>query len=314
MERLFTNKSIWRKIVIVFLIIIVFQYVCSISLPIVYADDDDGTKMDGDNVVEKGILMKPIMSLVTSLGDGIMYVIHYSIMGPQPSLIHISLTDDNVFISAIRFMGRVYMMTHVGGLAYLVVTELMDGPSIVEEQQNDLKVVTDAVLGSDTPNDLYLPLYTFTPEEIFKGNIMLFNIDFFKESSQIIEDTNQNGDKIYYIINSEGEKVPTSQTDSAELLRKTVSKWYNIIRNICIVGMLSVLLYIGIRMLLSTIASDRAKYLEMLKDWLVGLCLLFVMHYIMAFSVTLVQKITDIVSSTVDKNFYAVTLYCERKR
>ena len=61
--------------------------------------------------------------------------------------------------------------------------------------------------------------------------------------------------------------------------------------------MMSVLLYIGIRMMLSTVASDKAKYKQMLIDWLVGMCLLFFMHYIMAFSVTITKKITEVVKS-----------------
>ena len=63
--------------------------------------------------------------------------------------------------------------------------------------------------------------------------------------------------------------------------------------------MLSILVYVSIRMMLSTIASDKAKYSQMLKDWITGLCLLFVMHYIMAFSVTLVNKITGIIDASI---------------
>ena len=36
---------------------------------------------------------------------------------------------------------------------------------------------------------------------------------------------------------------------------------------------------------------------------------MFVMHYIMAFSVTLVQKFTEVVSTSVDKKGYAYCLY-----
>ncbi len=72
--------------------------------------------------------------------------------------------------------------------------------------------------------------------------------------------------------------------------------------------MLSILVYIGIRIVLSTVASDKAKYLQMLKDWFIGLCLLFLMHYIMAFSVMIVEKLTDVVKTSVDKNGYVVVL------
>lgn len=112
----------------------------------------------------------------------------------------------------------------------------------------------------------------------------------------------------YYFLDDNGEEVRTSSQNSAVILRKTVSQWYNALRNICIVLMLSILVYIGIRMLLSTVASDKAKYLEMLKDWFIGLCLLFLMHYIMTFSVMIVEKLTDVVKTSVDKNGYAVVI------
>lgn len=103
-------------------------------------------------------------------------------------------------------------------------------------------------------------------------------------------------------------EIKTSSQNSASFLRGTVSSWYVAIRNICIVLMLSVLIYIGIRMMLTSVASDKAKYKEMLKDWVTGLCLLFIMHYIMAFSVTLVGKITEVVSTSVDSDIYIEAL------
>ncbi len=84
-------------------------------------------------------------------------------------------------------------------------------------------------------------------------------------------------------------------TDSVSVLKPIVSKWYNILRTIAIVGLLSVLVYIGIRILVySTSAHDKAKYKTMLKDWLVGLCLLFVLHFIMSFTMTVTRYIRDI--------------------
>ena len=111
-------------------------------------------------------------------------------------------------------------------------------------------------------------------------------------------------DNFFY---KDGDKeVITSKQDMASELQETIARWYVGIRNIVLVGMMIVLLYIGIRMMLATIASDKAKYKQLLQDWFVGLLLVFFIHYIMAFSVTLVQKLTDVVSSSVDKNAYAV--------
>lgn len=61
-------------------------------------------------------------------------------------------------------------------------------------------------------------------------------------------------------------------------------------------------------MLLTTVAQEKAKYVNMLKDWFIGLCLLFLIHYIMAFSVTLVNKLTNVVKTSVGSNGYVEVL------
>lgn len=175
------------------------------------------------------------------------------------------------------------------------------------------------------PATLYLPIFSISPEEIFQGTILLFNVDFFstpktiwakgkdKDDNVVTEKSDVYGtedSKIVKLDNffyKDGDKeVITSKQDMASELQETIARWYVGIRNIVLVGMMIVLLYIGIRMMLATIASDKAKYKQLLQDWFVGLLLVFFIHYIMAFSVTLVQKLTDVVSSSVDKNAYAV--------
>lgn len=118
--------------------------------------------------------------------------------------------------------------------------------------------------------------------------------------------------KYYYYLDDDGEEVKTSKQNMATELRGTISKWYVTLRNIALVAMMIILVYIGIRMLLSTIASDKAKYKQMLQDWFMALLLLFLMHYIMAFSVKIVEKVTDIVDSSVDdKQYFSLIPYSE---
>ena len=189
------------------------------------------------------------------------------------------------------------------------------------------------------PEDLILPVYSISPEEIFKGQILLFDIDFFNPVETIYarldDDTNLNmndyatddafntavGDReiecYFYPIDGtnigtntygsesdfndaiqNGKIARTSKQNTALELQSLVSQWYNAIRNIAIVLSMSVLLYIGIRMLLSSVAQDKAKYRQMLIDWIVSLCLLFFMHYIMAFSVTIVDQFTKVVTAS----------------
>ena len=46
----------------------------------------------------------------------------------------------------------------------------------------------------------------------------------------------------------------------------------------------------------------KAKYKERLKDWLVAVCLIFIMHYIMVFAIELVARITELVREGVGIN------------
>lgn len=65
-------------------------------------------------------------------------------------------------------------------------------------------------------------------------------------------------------------------------IKDQVAKFYYITRNISIGFMLLVLIYTGIRIAMSTLASQIAKYKTMLKDWIVALIILMTMQYFMA--------------------------------
>lgn len=83
----------------------------------------------------------------------------------------------------------------------------------------------------------------------------------------------------------------------AKELQPYIAGWYKTLRNLALVILLSILVYVGIRITLSSIASDKAKYKQMLIDWIVAVCLLFLMHYIMSFSVYIVKELTDMILS-----------------
>ena len=87
-------------------------------------------------------------------------------------------------------------------------------------------------------------------------------------------------------------------TSIAKELQSTVANWYRILRDISLVTLLSVLVYIGIRIIISSTSNDKAKYKQMLWDWVVAICLLFTMQYIMSFSNFAVKKVIDIVDTT----------------
>lgn len=310
---IFTNKSIWKKIAIALVIVLLFQFVVT-------------SPVHADAVEFGGKLMSPILSLLVSLGDGIMDIIGRTIMGAHSTLYEVDMVD-----SFWATLGTILVALVVAALVICAVI-LTCGAAVVVAAAVGVTVTASVGIGTFVaagtaaivaavwfndqvlPDNLYLPMYTYSAEEIFKGNILLFDVDFFGEQPTILVKHGDDGEiQYYYYINENGEEIKTSNQSAAADLRKVISAWYNGIRNICIVLMLSVLVYIGIRMLLSSVASDKAKYLTMLKDWFIGLCLLFLMHYIMAFSVVLVEKLTEVVKSSVDSNGYTVTIQANDK-
>ncbi len=90
---------------------------------------------------------------------------------------------------------------------------------------------------------------------------------------------------------------PLGLIDIGNTLNPTISRWYYALRTIAIVVMLIVLVYIGIRIMTSSIASEKSKYKNMLTDWVVAMALIFVMHYIMVFANNINESIIEVFKS-----------------
>ena len=87
-------------------------------------------------------------------------------------------------------------------------------------------------------------------------------------------------------------------TSTMGKLKQNVATWYYSMRNIAIVILLGILLYVGIRMAISTVAEEEAKYKKMFKDWVVSLVLLFVLHYIMIFTIEMNDVLVDLIGTS----------------
>lgn len=110
------------------------------------------------------------------------------------------------------------------------------------------------------------PHIHYSCEEIFSGKVGILGIDF---------------------ISGEG------QTEGLASVRKVIASWYKTLRLIAVVGFLSILIYTGIRIMISSTAEDKAKYKEWIINWFIGLGILFCMHYIMSFIITVIQQFND---------------------
>lgn len=204
-----------------------------------------------------GLLIDPIASLLQGIGDGV------------NRLIQIMLIGDN---SPVHYDRGFYDSP-------TTITDVVSNNKVKEGDESNLpteKIVKDYIdgpLGGYTIADIKL-----TPAEIFAGNVSALDANFFKTE------------------NDHKQELGGSSKSIVEKLRGTVSTWYVALRNIAIVGLLSALLYIGIRIVISSSAGDKAKYKQFFVDWVVALCLIFFMHYIMAFTMTMSETVTDVLA------------------
>lgn len=118
--------------------------------------------------------------------------------------------------------------------------------------------------------DVKYPNIHYSPEDMFAGKIDFLNINFFR--------------------------TVTDESTTWAKIRNVIASWYKILRLIAIVALLSILIYIGIKIIVSSSSKDKAKYKERLISWFIAVALLFSLQYIMAFIVNAVEQISQLLS------------------
>ncbi len=121
------------------------------------------------------------------------------------------------------------------------------------------------------------PLIAYSPEEIFAGDVEILNANFLSSSE--------------------------SSGSAFTIIRNVIRGWFRALRYLGLAGLLSVLIYTGIKIMTSSVSQDKAKYKESLSDWLVALCLVVIIHFIMAGIMMFVDSITSMLSNA-NKGIY----------
>lgn len=85
-------------------------------------------------------------------------------------------------------------------------------------------------------------------------------------------------------------------------MRTNIAYWYYGIRNLAIVILLCVLIYIGIRMAISTVAEDRARYKQLLMYWFTAVVLVFMLHYIIILTINVNSALVSIIKTATDSS------------
>ena len=108
------------------------------------------------------------------------------------------------------------------------------------------------------------PLYTI--EDVIFNRIPILDINFFSDTAG-------------------GQAV--APDSAVGVIRRTVSIWYVSFRNLVVIALAILIIYIGIRMALSTIPNDKAKYKTMLIGWIQSLVIILTIHYIMIVTINI---------------------------
>lgn len=214
-----------------------------------------------------GTLMTPICDLLAAIGDGVNWVMT-------------EITGEN---------GWPYL---TGKYAYTsVIAQAQDGSNKsggtnvkliyskgdTTEDEDATSEQAEGQYANEDVGAVGVPNIKLSPIEIFSNRVALLDANFFKDQDETTYNEQMLGG---------------TENSPAYQLRETLSSWYKTFRLIAIVGLLSVLVYLGIRIVISSVAEDKAKYKQMLTDWVIALCLVFFLHYIMVFTMTMVEEIT----------------------
>ena len=123
----------------------------------------------------------------------------------------------------------------------------------------------------------FAPGATLSVDDIIFNRVPITNIDFFNLTSSATQNSNSTMLEI----------------------RQNVAIWYVSIRNLAAILLAIIVIYVGIRMAMSTIAEEKAKYKQMLYDWIFSLFTLFVIHYVMMFVIYINNALVALIGNSI---------------
>ena len=201
-----------------------------------------------------GMLLKPIFAFVNFIADAIL-------AGTQT--IMLSDTSPSRFETLVNSItGPFVLMKSGNGGGGTLTSE----DAIFDKMKQGSTFTIDNL--GHTMTAIQFPHIHYSPEEIFSNQIGILNIDFISGEAG-------------------------GQSSGLGAVRRVVAAWYKVLRMIAIIGLLSVLIYTGIKIIISSNARDKAKYKEWILNWFVAVAILFSLHYIMSFTITVVNQISD---------------------
>lgn len=266
MEKI-TNKKTMQKIIIAIVIVLSFNFIVPS-----YSQADFG-----------GTLAGPIIDLFSGICDALLTALQYFMYDGGAST-DTSVNINNIFSSFLLSANEVKKnpeKLEENGIAVTGNTGDTDDNSTAADITIDADQFDKGLLGwLGWEKDYSIPVIKYTPEAIFGNRVPALDVNFINPTDW----TEKYGDDVGGAMN---------ERSITQDLHGVIANWYVALRNLAIIALLSVLIYVGIRMVISSTASDKAKYKQMFFDWVVALCIVFFLHYVMSFILTLTEMITE---------------------
>lgn len=267
-----TNNNIVQKIAITILIVLSFNFITP-----TFSRADFG-----------GVLFGPGVDLVAGLGDALMALLQTFMYG------NVEINLGGGELNPLEKLSTAFMINaddYANALKSDEGKEKLRKLGLYEDEiTGTVKEVNESSLdhGWFGMGSYSIPVVKYSPDMIFSNQVPALDANFINPKKW---DNNEQNNK-----------------SIALQLQETISAWYRSLRNLVVVCLLAVLLYVAIRIIVTSVAADKAKYKQMLMDWLIALFLLFFLHYIMSFTMTLVEIIT---SSLADSSSVTVKMIPE---
>ena len=196
------------------MIVLLMVIVLNFSIPN-YSQAVDWNNIAGD-------LLKELVQLVASFGDIVMGALNHFMLGTDKYITSAMLDKDDANLS-----------NSSSWLFYGGSESEISAKRTVNEEDLD---------GFIFPDSWKIPNFLYCPENIFANKIAALDVNFVRQ---------HNYDGVEVGANSKSDSEEKSKSAAGGVIRQTIASWYNAFRNIAVVGLLTVLVYLGIRIVIS---------------------------------------------------------------
>lgn len=169
--------------------------------------------------------------------------------------------------------GRQEKLTETGNTNITIMGAIMRILCLIPQAfQLGISLVTSPYTSNGSINPISSSFQWFSIHDTVFGKISLFDINFFNVKSSASSTSNVN-----------------------EIIKQQVASWFYAMRTLAIIASLIVLIYAGIKMAVSTLAEDQAKYKEMLLHWVSSFIILFILPYVLIFTLNVEESLRNMI-------------------